>query len=137
MERGFSLYNLTPMDTMVSSLIIMRVDWKVHMMWGADTHARGVSNAGWEDSKKFFRAKFLAQSEEATTVVSVQPVSVAMTKYFEEKQPDVAKVVVCAEAAVEKVEPLSGLNMQLKWVHDAACITVDKGQRWSLFQTSA
>jgi hypothetical protein len=33
-------------------------------MWGADTRARGVSNAGWEDSKKFFRANFLAQSEE-------------------------------------------------------------------------
>jgi hypothetical protein len=64
----------------------------------------------------------------------VQPISVAMTKSSEEKQPDVAKVVVCAETAVEKVEPLSGLNMQLKRVHDAAFITVDKGQRWNLFQ---
>jgi hypothetical protein len=53
MERGFSLCHLTPMDIMVSSLIIMRVDWKVYMMWGADTCARGVSNAGWEDSKSF------------------------------------------------------------------------------------
>jgi hypothetical protein len=69
-ERGFRLCNLTLMDTMVSSLIIMRVDWKVYMMWGADTRARGVSNAGWEDSKKFFCAKFLAQSEEATSNVS-------------------------------------------------------------------
>jgi hypothetical protein len=136
MERGFSLCNLTPMDTMVSSLIIMRVDCKVYMMWGADTRARGVSNAGWEDYRKFFRAKFLAQSEhEATAVVSVQPVSVAMTKSSAEKQPNVAKVVVCAETAVEKVEPLSGLNLKLKRVHDEACITVDKGQRWSLFQT--
>jgi hypothetical protein len=135
MERGFSLCNLTPMDTMVSSLIIMHVDWKVYMMWGADTRARGVSNAGWEDSKKFFHAKFLAQSEEATAVVSVQPVSVAMTKSFEEKQPDIAKVVVCAETVVEKVKLLSELNMQFKRVHDTACITVDKGQRWSLFQT--
>jgi hypothetical protein len=35
----------------------------------------------------------------------------------------------------EEVEPLSGLNMQLKRVHDGVCITVHKGQRWSLFQT--
>ena len=42
---------------------------------------------------------------------------------------------MCAETAVEKVEPLSGLNMQLKRVHADACKTVDKGQRWSLFQT--
>jgi hypothetical protein len=85
------------------------------MLWGADTRARGISNAGWEDSRKFFHAKFLSQSEtEATAVVSVQPVSVAMTKSSEEKQPDVAKVVVCAETAVEKIEPLSGLNLQLK-----------------------
>jgi hypothetical protein len=89
MERGFSLCNLTPMDKMVSSLVIMRVDWKVYMLWGADTHVRGVSrDAGWEDCRKFFCAKFLAQSDqEATTVVSVQPVSVAMTKSSEEKQP--------------------------------------------------
>jgi hypothetical protein len=78
----------------------MRVDWKVYMMWGADTRAKGVSNAGWEDSKKFFHAKFLAQSEEATAVVSVQPASMAMTKSSEKKQPDVAKLVVCAETVV-------------------------------------
>jgi hypothetical protein len=72
MERDFCSCNLTPMDTMVSSLIIMRVDWKVYMMWGADTHARGVSNAGWKGSRKFFHAQFLAQSaQEATTVVPV------------------------------------------------------------------
>jgi hypothetical protein len=58
---------------------------------------------------------------------------VAITKSSEEKQPDVAKVVVCAEPAVEKVEPLSGLNLQLKRVYDEACNTVDKGQRWNLF----
>jgi hypothetical protein len=80
--------------------------------------------------------RIIAQSEhEATAVVSVQPVSVAMTKSSAEKQPNVAKVVVCAETAVGKVEPLSGLNLQLKRVHDEACIIVDKGQRWSLFQT--
>jgi hypothetical protein len=36
---------------------------------------------------------------------------------------------------VEEVEPLSGLNMQLKRVHDEACKPLDKGQHWSLFQT--
>ena len=36
---------------------------------------------------------------------------------------------------VDDVVPLSGLNMQLKRVHDEACKTVDKGQWWSLFQT--
>ena len=68
-------------------------------------------------------------------VVPVQKVSAAVTKISEEKQPDVDKVVVCAETAMESVEPLSGLNMQLKRVHDEACKLVDKCQRWSLFQT--
>jgi hypothetical protein len=72
-----------------------------------------------------------SHAKEAITVVLVQPVSMAMTKSSEEKQPNVANVVVYAETAVEKVEPLSGLNMQLKRVHDEACTTVDKGQRWS------
>jgi hypothetical protein len=36
---------------------------------------------------------------------------------------------------VEEDVPLSGLNMQLKKVQDDACKTVDKVQRWSLFQT--
>jgi hypothetical protein len=90
-------------------------------MWGADIRARGVPNAGWKDSKNFFSAKFLAQSEEATTVISVQPVSVTMTKSSGEKQPDVAKVVVGAETAVAKIELSSGLNMQLKRVRDETC----------------
>jgi hypothetical protein len=36
---------------------------------------------------------------------------------------------------VEEVVPLSRMNLQLKKVQDDACKTVDKGQRWSLFQT--
>jgi hypothetical protein len=35
---------------------------------------------------------------------------------------------------VEEVVPLSGLNMQLKKVHDETCMTADRGQRWNLFQ---
>ena len=40
-----------------------------------------------------------------------------------------------ATVTVEEDVPLSGLNMQLKRVQGDACKTVDKGQRWSLFQT--
>jgi hypothetical protein len=88
-----------------------------------------------KQSPRIEAMSILSHAKEAIAVVSMQPVSVAMTKFSEEKQPDVAKVVMCVETAVEKVKPLSGLNMQLKWVHDEACIAVDKGQRWSLFQT--
>jgi hypothetical protein len=76
-----------------------------------------------------------SHATEATVVVPVQTVSVVVPKPSEEKQPVVTKVVVCAENTVEEVEPLSGLNMQLKWVCDWTCKPVDKGQHWSLFQT--
>jgi hypothetical protein len=39
------------------------------------------------------------------------------------------------KAVMKEVEPLSGLNMQLKRVRDETCKPIDKGQRWSLFQT--
>jgi hypothetical protein len=42
-ERGFTLCNLTPMDNMVSTLITMRIDGRVNMMWCTDTRARCVS----------------------------------------------------------------------------------------------
>jgi hypothetical protein len=32
MERGFTLCNLTPMDTLVSTLITIRIDGRVNMM---------------------------------------------------------------------------------------------------------
>jgi hypothetical protein len=34
---------------------------------------------------------------------------------------------------MKEVEPLNGLNMQLKRVHNETCITADRGQRWNLF----
>jgi hypothetical protein len=77
----------------------------------------------------------LSHAKEATAVILVQMVCMAVTKPSEEKQHFVAKVVVCVETTVEEVESLSGLNMQLKRVHDEACKLVDKGQRWRLFQT--
>ena len=66
---------------------------------------------------------------EVKIVVPVQTVSKAVSQISEAQQSDVDKVVVCAETAVAEVEPLSGLNMQLKRVHADACKTVDKGQR--------
>ncbi|KAK1602142.1 hypothetical protein QYE76_017185 [Lolium multiflorum] len=54
-------------------------------------------------------------------------------KSSEERKPgsDTKSTTVTVEEDV----PLSGLNMQLKRVQDDACKTVDKVQRWSLFQT--
>jgi hypothetical protein len=60
-------------------------------------------------------------------VEQVSPATIASVPYADTKA-DVVKDVV------EAAEPLSGLNMQLKRVHDEACITVDKGQHWNLFQ---
>ena len=53
-----------------------------------------------------------------------------MHSVFVEKSMEMEKVVIPEEEV-----PLSGLNMQLKRVHDEACKTIDKGQQWSLFQT--
>jgi hypothetical protein len=155
MEHGFELCNLKSTDLMVSTLLTGRVAPFVYLDWSEDARVRGLTReAPWEDTRKIFRARFLPPTEkaakvdipnkvaavsiqsdakEATIVVPVQTVSMAVTKPSKEKQPVVAKVVVCAETAVEKVEPLSGLNMQLKRVHDETCMTADRGQRWNSF----
>jgi hypothetical protein len=46
---------------------------------------------------------------------------------------DVVKADIVKDV-VEEIVPLSGLNMQLKRVHDETCMTADRGQRWNLFQ---
>jgi hypothetical protein len=46
---------------------------------------------------------------------------------------DVVKADIVKDI-VEEVVPLSGLNMQLKRVHDETCMIADRGQRWNLFQ---
>ena len=74
-------------------------------------------------------------TEEVKLCVPVQKVNKAAATISEEKKTDVDKVIGCTATIVEETEPLSGLNMQLKRVRDEACMTVDKGQRWSLFQT--
>ncbi|KAK1652153.1 hypothetical protein QYE76_069958 [Lolium multiflorum] len=87
--------------------------------------------SSWADFKKFLRASFkftikpLVYSNTTVTKVEV--------KSSEERKPgsDTKSTTVTVEEDV----PLSGLNMQLKKVQGDACKTVDKGQRWSLFQT--
>ena len=66
-----------------------------------------------------------------TSVVQINDVNEAAITHTgsKEDKADVDTILV------DNVVPLSGLNMQLKRVHDEACKTVDKGQRWSLFQT--
>ncbi|KAM0841708.1 hypothetical protein ACQ4PT_058840 [Festuca glaucescens] len=93
--------------------------------------------SSWADFKQFLCARFRVKSTELdkavvcsnTTVEEVVPVQ-AVT---EERKPasDTKGITVTVEEDV----PLSGLNMQLKKVQDDACKTVDKVQRWSLFQT--
>lgn len=93
--------------------------------------------SSWADFKQFLRARFRVMSTELdkavvcsnTTVEEVVPVQ-AVT---EERKP--GSDTKGTTMTVEEDVPLSGLNMQLKKVQDDACKTVDKGQRWSLFQT--
>jgi hypothetical protein len=41
--------------------------------------------------------------------------------------PSVDTKADVGKAVVNEAEPLSGLNMQLKRVHDETCMTVDRG----------
>jgi hypothetical protein len=67
-------------------------------------------------------------THEKLTVVSLPTVSKVAAMISELSVVDVVKDVV------EEVVPLSGLNMQLKRVHDETCMTADRGQRWNLFR---
>ena len=113
-------------------------------------HGKDSTYANWRNFTQFLRACFVKRAQPCSkevamsfpppamgvkTVVPLQTVSAAVTTISEAQQPDVEKLVVCAETAVDTVEPLSGLNMHLKRKHDEACKIVDKCQRWSLFQT--
>jgi hypothetical protein len=42
---------------------------------------------------------------------------------------------VVGKDVLEEDEPLNGLNVQLTRVYGDACMLVERGQRWSLFQT--
>ena len=84
-----------------------RVDAQVASWWSDERTAKGSTGetSSWEEFKQFLRARFL------------------------EKSRELDKVVI-----PEEVVPLRGLNMQLKRVHDGACMTADRGHRWNLFQ---
>ena len=72
-------------------------------------------------------------THEKLTVVPLPTVHKVAATISKVSAVDVVKADVVPEV-VEGVVPLSGLNMQLKRVHDDTCMTADRGQRWNLFQ---
>jgi hypothetical protein len=88
-------------------------------------HQKGQSSTcSWEELKSLLRQRFMPAD------CMVKQASQAMTIIV----PSVDTKADVGKAITKGAAPLSGLNMQLKRVHDEACITVDKGQRWNLFQ---
>jgi hypothetical protein len=67
------------------------------------------------------------------TVVPLPTISKVAATISELSAVDVVKADIVKDI-MEEVVPLSGLNMQLKRVHDETCMTMDRGQRWNLFQ---
>ena len=111
MDQGFARcreLNSTFGGRLEHALAYRRVDETVASWWNDERSAQDITGgtSSWGDFKQFLRTRFMQQSTELDKVI-----------------------------IPEEVEPLSGLNMQLKRVHDEACKIVDKGQRWSLFQT--
>jgi hypothetical protein len=72
--------------------------------------------------------------EHVQPIVPLQQVNKAATTISEVKKADVVTADV-GKDVVGQVEPLNGLNMQIKRVYGDACMPADRGQRWSLFQT--
>jgi hypothetical protein len=71
--------------------------------------------------------------EHVQPVVPMQQVNKAAATISEVNKADVVMANVSKDV-IEEGEPLNGLNMQLKRVYGNACMPVDRGQRWSLFQ---
>jgi hypothetical protein len=65
-------------------------------------------------------------------VVPLPTVSKVAATISELSAVDVVKANIVKDV-MEEVVPLSGLNMQLKRVHDETCMIADRGQRWNLF----
>jgi hypothetical protein len=72
-------------------------------------------------------------THEMLTVVPLPTTSNVAATNSELSAVDVVKDDVVKDI-VEEVVPLSGLNMQLKRVHNGTCMTADRGHRWNLFQ---
>jgi hypothetical protein len=66
-------------------------------------------------------------NHEKLIVVPLPTVSKVATMIFELLAVDVVKADVVKDV-MEKVVPLSGLNLHLKRVHDETCMTADRGQ---------
>ena len=88
-------------------LAYRRVDETMTSWWREERSVKGIigGTSTWADFKQFLRTRFF------------------------EKSMELGKVVL-----PEDVVPLSGLNMQLKRVQDATCMTADRSKRWNLFQ---
>jgi hypothetical protein len=91
-----------------------------------DLHQKGQSFIhSWEELKRLVRQHFVPADymvkrvSQATTTIATSA----------DMKADVGKDVV------GQAEPLNGLNMQLKRVYGEACMPVDRGHSWSLFQT--
>jgi hypothetical protein len=88
-----------------------------------DMHQKGqISTCSWEELKSLLRQHFMPAD---CMVKQASPATTTIVPSVDTKA-DVGKAVV------NKAEPLSGLNMQLKRVHDETCMTADRGQRWNL-----
>jgi hypothetical protein len=93
--------------------------------------------------EKLATAKVSAPCSTAIEVQSVEHVQLVVPMKQDNKaatmissvpQSDVVTAVVGMDV-VEEAKPLNGLNMQIKRVYGDACMIVERGQRWILFQT--
>jgi hypothetical protein len=90
--------------------------WK---RYNYDMHQKDQSSTcSWEELKSLLRQRFMPAD------CMVKQASQAMTTIV----PSADTKADVGKAIVEEVVPLSGLNMQLKRVHDETCMTADRGQ---------
>ena len=158
MEQGFHRcrkYNGKFSGYYAYVLAHRRVDKELDSWWSEAVAREGFSHT-WEDYKVSLRNGFVlpymediqqppkveheiaavgksVTTQEKLTVVPLPRVNKAAVTISEVSAVDVVQAAVDKDV-LEEVVPLSGLNMQLKRVHDDACMTVDRGQRWNLFQ---
>ncbi|KAK1665411.1 hypothetical protein QYE76_053570 [Lolium multiflorum] len=156
MELGFArcrTYKRKFNSSYAFYLAIRRVDESLERCW-QDAVDKGEFAETWEDYKTFLRSGFVvpymkesaqpsrvvhAMKKVDKCIVPIQEIVPLPTvtkievKSSEERKP--SSDTKSTTVTVEEDVPLSGLNMQLKKVQDDACKTVDKVQRWSLFQT--
>jgi hypothetical protein len=79
------------------------------------------------------KVAIVVTTHEKLIAVPLPTVSKVAAMISELSAVDVVKADVVKDV-MEEVVPLSAMNMQLKRVHDETCMTLDRGQRWNLFQ---